>query len=431
MVAKFKQQKTFADTKPSVGRQDAPKITDVVEMLDWPKNGKGAVLRLVGAVVSRGVHKVKVKKKDGSETEITKTCLAYDVDTEDRDTTKPCPYCKMAAEEQRFSKIYFVNGLVRELQEDKPTKLKKPTSEEVKTGFKEIDSDSWTPARVVRVPSSLALRIKQLGEKNIVVNKAKGTKKAFTAMDVKYGFDLDMSFDKKLPPANMYSADRTESPSGDKYSPLSEEEQDMLLWNIEEVYPAESLADAKREVAGIRSRMGNGPAEDSDDDEDDEPKSKKIKGKMKIDADEDDEDDDLDLDDEDDEPPAKSKKPAAKKKVVDEDDEDEEDDLDLDDEDDEPAKSKKKHTSKKKVVDEDDEDEEADDDEDDEDEDEDEPPAKSKKKPSKAAKDDEDDEDDLDLDDLDEDDDEEDDDEPPAKSKKKPIEKKPSGKKSR
>jgi hypothetical protein len=241
-------------------------IDDQVEMLDWPKGGKSIAIRPVGPLAARGIHKIKVRKKDGTEVEIQKACLAFDPATDEKDSTKKCPYCKMPAELAKFSKLYFINAIVRPLQEDKPNKLKKITKEEDETGFKSMDSDSWTPVRVVRVPSSLALRFKQLGDKNVVKNKT-GDKKAFPVMHEKYGFDLDVSFDKNLPAANMYSADRAEGPEGGRYSPLTEEEDGYLLWDTDPLYAPEDFEEAKKEAKSLTDRWGGGDEEGDDDDD--------------------------------------------------------------------------------------------------------------------------------------------------------------------
>lgn len=351
MKAQFKNSTGFEAAKPSVGgRRETVKISDLVEMLEWPKKGKGVTVRLVGPIAGRGIHKIKVRKKDGNEVEIQKPCLAYNPKTDDKDSTVKCPYCKMPAELAKFSKLYFGNAIVRELQEDKPGKLKRPTKGETETGFKEMDSDTWTPVRVVRIPSSLMLRIKQLGEKNIVKSKT-GDKKHFFPMHEKFGFDLDITFDKTLPAASMYSADRTESPDGEKYSVLTEDEGNYLLWDTDQVYPAEDFEEAKKEAKSLQDRWGGGDKdEDDEDDEDDEPKSRKkpLSKAKHVDEDE----DDMDLDDEDDEddaPKKSSKKPAAKgKKPADDedDDEDEDDSDDLDDEDEE-EEAPPKRTAKK------------------------------------------------------------------------------------
>jgi hypothetical protein len=426
MKATFKNATTFGGSKPSVGgRKETVKVSDQVEMLEWPKKGKPVTIRFLGGVAGRGIHKIKVRKKDGNEVDIQKPCLAYDPTTDEKDSTVKCPYCKLPSEMAKFSKLYFVNAIIRELQEDKPAKTKKPTAAETKSGFKEIDSETWTPVRVVRVPSSLSLRIKQLGEKNIVKSKT-GAKKAFEATHEKFGFDLDVTFDKSLPAANMYSADRAESPDGGKYSPLSEEENNLLIWDLDPLYEKEDFDTAKKEATSLQDRFG-GPKDDEDDEDDDEDEDEKPRrGSKKASRDDDEDDeDDLDLDDDEDEKPAKksSKKPV-KKSSRDEDEDDEDED---EDEEDEPPAKKGKKPVKKSSRDSDDEDDDEDDLDLDDEDDEDEPPAKKKpasKKPVKKASRDEDEDDEDDLDDLDEDEDEDEEDEPPAK--KKPAAKKTS-----
>lgn len=424
--AQFKSGKSFNDTKPQIGGQRGPMASDLVDMLEWPKKGKSATVRLAGPVAARGVHKVKVNKRDGTKTEITKTCLAFNNETEEKDSTIKCPYCLLDSDLSRFSKIYFANGIVRELQEEKPTKLKKPTASEVKTGFKDVNSDTWTPFRVLRVPSSLALRISQLGDKNKVKGKD-GTPKAFPMNHPKFGRDMEMSFDASLPPANMYSADPTEGPDGEKFSPLNEDELDYLMYDMDPLYPTESLDEAKKEAKSLAERFGKvAKDEDSDDDDDDEPPAKKSKSKKPSDDDDeeasDDDDEEMDFDEDDDEPPAKKSKASAKKPADDEEDEEsgDDDDEELDDDEDTPPAKKSKaaalKTKAKKAPVDDDEDEDSEDEDLDEqglDDDDEEPPAKKSKPKSKKPPVD-DDEDDDSLDDLDE----EEEDEPPAKKSK-------------
>ena len=411
MTRQFKRSTSWDSARPAARGRDSVKITDLVEMWEWPKKGGSKVGRLIGPVAGRGIYKIKVRKKDGTETEINKAALNYDPTTDDLDTSIECPYSKLPADMARFSRVYFSNIIDRDAQDNAPAKQKPPTKAEAASGFKDIDSDTFTPARCIRIPSSLALRIQQLGKKNVVRSK-NGDKKSFPASHEKYGFDLDMTFDGSLPPANMYSADPTESPTGERRSPLTEEEQNILLWDLDKVYEPEDLETAKKEAASLKQRWYG---EDADEDEDDKPKRSRRK---QMDDDEDDEDDlDLDMDDE---PPArsskKSSKPAPKKRrpADDEDDEDDEDDLDLDmgdeDEDEPPARSRKKPakpTKKRRPAD--DEDDEDDDDLD-LDDDEDEPPARKKRRP---ADDEAEDDDDLDLDDEDDEDDE-----PPARKKR-------------
>lgn len=346
----------FGRMKPQATRARAPMPHELCDMLDWPKNGDPINVRIVGDVVGFGIHKIKVTKKDGSETTINKPCLAYDAETDSIDSTKPCPYCKLPSgskEIQYNSHLYFANVIVRELQEQAPRKLPQLTAKEKKTGIKELGSSSWTPVRVMRIPSTLAQRLKKLGERNIVVHPTTKAKKAFDVNHPKYGIDLEVSFDKNATPANMYSADKTESPSGKKYSPLDEDEQGYLLYELGSLYTVEDMAEAKKEAKSLHDRWyGDEDDEDEDDDRPTRSKSKAkpaSKSRKSRDEDEDDGDDfeddeDFDLDDT---PKRGAKsKPSKSRSRDDDDDEDFDDDLDdLDDDEDEderPSRSKSK-----------------------------------------------------------------------------------------
>jgi hypothetical protein len=446
----FKRGLSINNTKPSSQRSDGPKMTDLVELYDWPKKGTGQI-RATGPIQGRGVHKIKVQKKDGAQIEITKACLAYNPETDEFEQ-KPCPYCKMPEGYQRRQKRYFMNVIDRRLEEDKPAKVKK-TAEETESGYKSMESNSWTPARVWGVPGSVAERLQDLSGKNILKSKS-GSKKAFDFNHDKYGFDLDVAFNPKSKnPANIYSTDRN---MDERFTPLDEDQLEYLLWNIDPVYEPETMEIAKAEAKGLTERwakaIGDDRGGDDGDDDDEEterhPKKKKAAPAKKRrdepeeeDEEEDEDGDELDLDsdeeeEEEDEAPARKKKPAPSKKKrpepEDEDEEDEDEDAEEEGEEDdgfdeeeeeEPAPRKKKPApaakkaapSKKRRPEPEPEDEDEDDEEEGEEEDDDfEEPAPKKKpaagkkpapgkkpvgKKKPAAEDD-------DLDDLDEDSDE-------------------------
>jgi hypothetical protein len=426
---------SFGSTKPSVGGGNkAPNIQEQVDLLEYPKSGGSVQVRYIGPIAPRGLHKIKVIKKDGTETQITKACLAFNPEIDDRDSKLSCPYCDMDKDITTFTKIYFSNAIDRRLEEDKPAKIK-VSSKEKETGIKNMESSSWTPVRVSRIPSTLALRLKKLGERNIVKSKT-GEKKTFPVNHKKYGFDVDVSFDKNLPAASMYSADRN---LDERYTPLTEEEEAYLIYDLEVLYTPEDEETAEKEANSLADRWSNG-GKASD------PK-KSIKKRKPKDEDEDDDDDIIeDEDDEDGDKPSKksskksSKKPTSKRGKKDEDedlleDEDDddllEDDEDEEEEEEEKPKKKAKPTKHHKAEDEEDE-EEDEEDEEDEDLEEDEEEDQEEEKPKKSSKGktsskkrptkDEEEEDDLD-DGLEDDEDEEEEEEKPRKksSKTKPT----------
>ena len=430
-VTKKRRSVDLNEAKASSYGDKAPNLTDLVDMLEWPKQSTFVPVRLIGPLVSVGLHKIDVKKKDGTATQITKPCLAWDDNTQTRDSTKKCPYCKLNTQ-QHFSARWFANVIDRRLVESKPSKVR-VTPEERKSGFKDMSSQSWTPVRVVGIPASLLKRIQEINTRNFV--KKGDVKKQFNVNHTKYGADIELKFNLKEQAANMYSAVRSEEQTEGKFSPLTEDEGAYLQYDLDVIYPLESEEEATEQAKRLKKINPKGVA-DEDDDEDDAPKKGKSKKSSR------DDDDDEDLDDEDDEP----KKSKSKKKKDeddedlddldgDDDDEEEEEDEDDeppkkkkkpsrdDDEDDEPAPKKKKPAKKSSRDDDDDLDEEEEEEEEDEEE-EDEPPKKSKsKKPAKKSSRDDDDDD---LDDLDEeeedeeeDEEEEEEEEPPVKKKKR------------
>ena len=445
----------FGDAKPQT-RGDSARLEDLVDVLKLP-NGKWVQVRILpNDIIAMKTHWINILAgKTKREVKIPKLCVSFDPMTEETKKGVKCPYCTV---ETQTSVAYLVNVIVRSLQEDAPRRIKL-TAEEKKSGFKDKDSESWTPVRVMRITSTLMSKI--LGLKDLNKRTIKGTKKAFDVSDAKYGIDINIRYDEKAKGGDKYQINLATNEEARKA--LSEEELAYLVYELSPELMTqmglETPALAKKQldsmqIVGTQEFEGG---EDGDDDDDDDLGSKKKKAPAKKvapakkgkdfheDDDDEDDDDDLDDDDEDDEPPKKGKKaPPAKKGPAkkrssrddddedddeDDDDEDEEDDEDEDDEDEPPARSKKKAPpSKKRSSRDDDDDDEDDEDEDDDDEDEDdeddEPPAKSKKKAPPAKKrssrdDDDDEDDDEDDEDEDDDDDDEDDAPPPKKSSSK------------
>ena len=393
----------FGSIKPNAGNNRNTRIEEKIDLMKL--TNKWSTVRFVHSrVLPTATHWFDIiGSKSKEKVSISKMCVGFDMEKESHNADD-CPYCKLGL---TYSISYYANCIDRTAQENKPRKIPKPTKQELKTGFKDINSESWTPVRVLRIPSSLAKKIQSLKDLNIRKSKT-GEKKSYFVDDVKYGADVNIKYDAKAAGTEKYQIQLAEK------SALTEEEQAYLIWDLSsELFNVETYEQAQREIkrTEILDSDGKRINDDLDDAEESVGSKKSKKQKYEIPEDDDDDDSELNTDDDedldDDEPPAKSKKAKSKKKPVVEDDDDEDfDDLDDDEDDEPPAKSKKK-----KPVDDDD-----DEDFDDLDDDEDEPPAKSKKAKSKpkSSKKPVEDDDDEDLDDLDEDDDE-----PPVKSKKK------------
>ncbi len=385
MQPKFKRNKSFGDTKDR--REREPMVSDIVDLLELPSK-KWVQVRFVGPICPYGRFWIESKGREGKPTKYPKTALSFDQDTEELDSSKKDPYRDLSEKfpkKVRFTREYYANVIVRELQEDEPAKRGKPNDTEEESGFKQKGSKLWTPVRVVRLTSTLIDHLKKIKALNRHKNKKTGQKEAYEISDPRYGVDVQIMYDKDAPTAaQAYSVQK------DEKSPLTEDERSYALWDIESLLKPESLSVAKEEVERWKRANKDLLEDDSDDDEDDddeddedddEPKSKKSKkakkagkeGKKGKKSRDDDDDFDDDDDEDDDEPKSKKAKKSKKSKKSRDDDEDDfdddEDDEDDDDLDDEPKSKKAKKAKKsksdkkgKKSRDDDDDDDEDDDD---------------------------------------------------------------------
>lgn len=401
-------------------REERKKPTDIFTLLEYPsKNGKPVwvTIRLFGPVFSEGTYWVRAKR-DNPKSSFPAPCLSYDYNTHQRTSDKEDPWGDELQRERdagmeqpyiRYQPYLYMNAIVRKEQSREPAR-NRLTAEEKETGFKDKDSDSWTPVVVVRFTPSLFKKVQDLKDDNIV--KLKSGTKAFNVNHERFGRDIMIRYDPNAAASDKYAVKLVVD--GGR-TPLTEEEKAYLKWDIEAMYNDEpSLEETKRDVAAWRKRMGltdekskavesmDDNEESFDDDIEDTPKLKKRKPAAEVFEDDDvgsfdppkkskSDDDDFDDDDDDfeDEKPARKSKKSKQVEEDDFEDDDfeeeaprkkskakpvEEDDFDDDDDDFEDEDEKPVRKSKSKKVEEDDFD-----DEDFEDEEEDKPIPKSKK----------------------------------------------------
>jgi hypothetical protein len=207
------------DAKPRSGK-DRVQLDDLVDMLHL-KDGKWTTVRGLDLdilpVTRHWINIVSSKQK--KEVKIPKICLAFDP-SKDEKTDRECPYCEVAGDEV----FYLGNFLIRDLQEDEPAKKKPLTKSEKKTGHKERGSESWTPNRVVRMPSSLLKKIQGLKELNKVKNKKTGKVARYSVFDAKFGRDIQIKYDSKSAGTDKYQVQL-----GDR-TPLTDEELAFLTY---------------------------------------------------------------------------------------------------------------------------------------------------------------------------------------------------------
>ena len=360
---------------------DSARIEELIDVFKWP-DGKWVQVRLMDrGLLPISTHWVPIiGSKTGKESKIPRLCLNIDP-ASGKALKGKCPYCELG-DTARAQDHYYFNAIIRELQEDQPKKAVKPTSAERETGFKDIDSRSWTPVRAIRLPGGLLDQFKAQKDLNKHKSKKTGETKKYAINHDKYGVDFNVMYDSSIKGGQKYKI------SKEGRTPLTEEELEYLVYDLDGAAIAKemglkTLEEALRDVKTLTLASGKGG---KDDDE-------KSKGRRVID-----DDDDVDLD-EDDEP----KKKGKKSKHRDDDDDDEpkkkkgkkskdEDEDDDDDEDEKPAKKSKKSKHR-------DDDEDEDEDDEDDDDDEDEKPSKKSKKSKKSKHRDDDDDEDEDDDD--------------------------------
>lgn len=404
---------------PTKGKNRLTLPSSVVDVFDWKSTGgKWVNIRLFGDIICCGNYWVATKNKEGKKTRFPVGCLSFNPRTGRREEGKYDPWWEVQRKEieegekadtVQFTCSYYMNAIIRSEQENKPARLRM-TAEEKKTGFKDKDSSSWTPVKVVRLSQSLLQKIQKLKPLNSVKFKS-GDIKCYDVSNPKFGRDIMVRFDEDAAPANKYDVH-----PGDTRTPLTEEEQAYLSYDLDLLYYEPNEDEVKQDFEQWAKRVGYGSfskkvvdeTEDSDDDSsfDDEETPPKRKVSKHKEEPEDEDDDDTPV------------KPTKKSKKVVEEDDDFDDDFD-DDEDDDPKPVKKKS---KKVSDETEDDDFDDEGEDDDDEDskpvkrkvkkpveddlDDEEEAKPvKRKPKKVV--DKTEDDDFDDDDFDDDDDEE------------------------
>lgn len=238
---------------------DKPKRPE--DLVDMIKPGKDFIqLRLIGDVFGYAQHWIDIETKKGVIS-IPKVVPNYDPSTDTYDSTIEDPYKKIG-NPMRTSKRYFVNAIVRDLQDDEPKRKPKPERSERKSGFKDKSSKTWTPVQVLSVPTGVAQQLQKLMKMN--KHRVGGKTVECELTDPKYGCDIFISFDGDAKGPVKYNVQKGDA------SPLAEEEQEYLVWDISELMTPESIEEARKEAAALASKNPEDEEGDEEDDEDEE-----------------------------------------------------------------------------------------------------------------------------------------------------------------
>ena len=353
--------KGFSSIKTK-SRNDALKLDDVIDIITLPKN-KYFTFRIL-PIMPLHVRQVWIKLWAGGKGKEKRVVSIprYAINFDPNNPEKPkkgvkCPYMELAAKFEgqkeapvRAGDFWLFNVIDREKQDEgAPRKSPPPSKSEKKTGFKDINTETWTPVRVMRLTSTSINRLQELSEENRVKDKKTKKTAQFDASDARYGFDVKIKFKPDAPGTDKYALDPAGGPSK-----LTDEEQSYLTWNLtEELLDATGrmTEEAAREDIKRMEVVGGEAVDDDEDDEDDEDDRPRKGKKSKSTALDDDDDDD---DDDEDDKPKKSKKSKDKKSSKDGKKSSKkssklDDDDDDDDDNDEEPKTKKSSKSKDKV----------------------------------------------------------------------------------
>lgn len=227
-------------TSQTQGKDLCVREDTIVDIYPYP-SGKAVVLRLFGPVMSVGKYWVTTKKRDGKKGQFPIGCSSWDPMQGTRDPNKDDPWRDYEQKEYdegiprdehkvRFTVEYFCNAIIRSIQERPPRDMPEPTAEEAKTHFKDKDSDSWTPVRVVRLPLSVLDKVQKYKAMNVVRSKKTGRTATFDLTHEKFGCDITVMYDEKAAGAMKYTVNK------DARTPLTEEEMNYLVWDLDRLY---------------------------------------------------------------------------------------------------------------------------------------------------------------------------------------------------
>lgn len=372
---------SFDDAKTNT-RPERVRVSDLITLFKWPEK-KWVTVRFYHELHSYATAWVDSKTKDGKKTKFPAPLRSYDPSTMEFDSTIYDPWNDLFLAEKekeqkerviQVSRKFYGNMVVRKLQSAQPAKLPKPTAEEMESGFKDKDSETWTCWSAFALPPGAIRKIQELKGINTVESKKTGKTREYSVTDPMYGCDIKVYFDPEKSPAEQYTFQIGER------TPLTEEELACLRWdtsNLEPNMPDEKTVRADYEQwakrNGRKVSASKAAAEESDDDGFDEDEDDKPKRSNKRRAEPEDDDDD-----EPEEKPKRSNKRRAepedddledtpkssnKRRAADLDDEDDEDAppkrnnkrrADPDDEDDIEEEEKPKRGGKRKVEEDDD-----------------------------------------------------------------------------
>lgn len=255
-----KRQSIGFDDARDAGGDKPKRVSDIITVYKIPEK-KWTAVRFHPEIHCYATAWVKTKNKEGKPTKFPALLRSFDPITQEFDSTIKDPWYEFSQKERaedvdqkdrliQVSKKFYGNMIVRKLQGQKPERTPKPEAEEIESGYKNKDSDTWTDWSAFALPPGLIRAIKELRDLNTVESKS-GATTAYSVTDIKYGCDIKIYFDPDQSPANQYKIQLGEQ------TPLTEEELSYLRWDtsdLENEPPSEQKA--LKDFADWQRKMG-------------------------------------------------------------------------------------------------------------------------------------------------------------------------------
>jgi hypothetical protein len=236
----------WSSATPMTSRERKARLNEEVDLYEFPRN-KYVQVRYIAPFNSYAWGWIRIrtpKSQSGNKyAQFPKVCLDYDPRKQSF-TREICPYRKGGVYMQQR---YLSNFIVRDLQEDKPRRIREPNTKERKRRnmlgerwrIKDIDSKSWTPVRGHDMPPSVAEKLANLSQLN--TRRRNGKKVAYDIADPRRGMDVLVRFNPKAKnPSAMWDVQRAEP------TRLTREELNYLIYDLSNL---ESIKPESRKVA--------------------------------------------------------------------------------------------------------------------------------------------------------------------------------------
>ena len=262
----------FSEVRTNTGGDKSPSIREQVDLFKFPPD-KFVTVRIISPVFMYAGYWVATKKKDGSPTKFYMPSPSYDPESQSFDTTVFDPFFEISKGEKgverdarliQIQKYGYCNAIILHEEARRPERIPRPTEQELATGFKEKDSDSWTPVKVLRLSSTMLEQIQGIAQTNIVTNKNTGETKAMSIAHPKFGMTIRIKHSPKKPAASQYQILPGER------MPLSERQLKYLTWDLSDLERPEPEDRIRESYDRWAEKMGLADAGGGDDGFDDD-----------------------------------------------------------------------------------------------------------------------------------------------------------------